>query len=305
MKLPDFKESIVKDPEMGEAVYNRMLKTAEGHPVVIRALKEGIFADQSGALSGMQAMVYTPLRAKLVGRELLKVIPTTKPAERFSRIKGGYVLENSGKVFRTGPKPDTPFDLVANRTQSSSQEWDQNTVEDMPWDLLTYESQELINDMAQKENTDVVTLFNGITATDLAGGAEVTITDNNPTWAEIITGLQKFKDQLPNVIALNLAEFLGLFKATEFISNLYGDPLKITMEFEARHAAMPTIKFIGSSAITKTLFVNTQRAGVMLLRQDVMTQPWVDQANFKYGVSARSRYGMGIFYPDSVVRGTH
>lgn len=303
MKTPFNLEEAVTRAE-GPGFFAQLKEQAPKHPIIARAVREGIYPDAIGALGGMQKVVYNALYPKLVSRKLLSIVNTQNNAETFYKVKSGYVLTNQGTVMAVGPKPNTPVTINADRTNTAKQEWNQNVQEDVPWDIMGIESQDMIADLAKQENADVVTLFNAIANGDLAGGAEVTITDGAPTWAEIIAGLKKFGDDYPDVVALNNEEFLGLFNIEQFISKLYssGDPQPGT--YIAYHPIL-NITFLGCSQVTKTLFVNSKRAGALILRSDILTVPWRKESEFLYGISSRERYGMGILHSNAVGRGTH
>jgi hypothetical protein len=299
----NLKEAFEKDPELGSGAWKNLVDSATKHPIVSRALKEGLFSDGAAALGGMQNTVIDAAYPTQISRELLKVIPTKSVAQRFYKGKVGYVFDNEGHVMATGPKVSY-LDISVNKTYTAKQEWNQDFAEDVPWNVASWEAEKLGLDIAKQETTDVVALFNAIAAGSLAGGAEVTITDGAPTWTQIIAGLTNLwkVDRNPSVVAMNPHEFGGLMLLPEFINSLYNSG-------EVRNGVIKHttlgISFISCSLITKTLFVDTNYAGALLLRQDIMTQPWEDRANFMYGISARERAGLGILFADAVARGTN
>jgi hypothetical protein len=301
-----FKEAVLKDPEGGEAVWNNLVKGSEMHPIIKRVLREGLYSDAAAALGGMQNIIIDALIPRLISREALFVIKTTKIAERFYKGKRGYTFNNEGKVYATGPKPDTPIDVSVNLTETAKQQWNLNFAEDVSWDVMSFESRNMVNELAREENEKTVTLFNAIANGDLAGGAEFTITNSAPTWAQIITGLQNCAaaDFYPDKVFMGAAEFMYLFNLDQFISALYNTTPQANGQFRTHHASLG-IDFFGSSAVTKTLMIDSKRAGVLLLRSDVQTVPWEDKANFIFGISSRERYGMGIIWPNAVARGTY
>jgi hypothetical protein len=305
LKAPmNLKEAYLKDPELGEPAWNKLCEASKSHPIIARALREGLYQDAAQALGAMQNEIVSVIYPRLIARELLRVIPTKNTSERFYIGKRAYVLENSGTIARIGAKPDTPVDITANKVVTSGQEWNEDYTEDVPYNVLGFQTENLQKEFARKENTDVIALFNAITAGDLAGGGEVTITNGAPTWAEILTGIGAFGDDYPDLVALNTTEFLSLFKLQEFTNSLYNKSVEGPKMYSVTNSLLG-IRFIGHSQITKTLFVNTRRAGAMLTRQDLNIVPWENKETRKFGVNARERYGMGIIWPDAVARGTN
>jgi hypothetical protein len=305
MKIPPLNLSEAVINEQGSQAWADLLSLSKMHPIIKRVLREGLYSDAANALGGMQAVITDILYPQLISREALSVINTTKISERFYKGKRGYTFNNEGQVYATGPKADTPIDIAVNKTNTAKQEWNLNFAEDVSWDVMSFEARNMAAELARTENADVVTLFNAIANADLAGGAEVTITDGAPTWAQIIAALKvcAAANFYPTKVFMGAEEFMGLFSLQEFISALYNDQ-QDAGQFRAHHASLG-IDFFGSSAVTKSLFVDTNRAGILLIRSDVQTVPWEDKANFKYGISSRERYGMGILWANAVARGDH
>jgi len=294
-------------PEAGglkEAAFARLATEAAMHPIIRRALQEGLYQDAAAALEAMQHDIMSVVYPRLIARDLLRVVPTVNTSERFYLGKRGYILANRGHVAEINSKPDTPVDITASIVNTGGESWSEDFVEDVPWNIMNFESEGLAGEFARGENADCITLFNAISTGNLAGGAEVTVTDTNPTWAQILELIGKFGDDYPDVIALNTVEFLGLFKLDQFVNALYKGADTGPRLYSVNHALLG-IKFIGHSQVTKTLAINTKRAGVMLMRSDMNVMPWEDKAQRKFGVNARERYGMGILRPDAVARGTY
>lgn len=308
MKRPDFalKEAMLRDPEIGEAGFNRLCEESKSHPIIGRALKEGLFGDAAAALTAAQTQILDPVYPYFLSREVLSLIRTTKIAERFHKGLVGYTFDNAGNVLATGPK-SAYQDIGVNKTYTEKQEWDQNFVEDVSWDVAAFESRNIPKSIAKQENADVVTLFNAIAAANLAGGAEQTITNGAPTWAEITVLIKKLlvNDYFPTHIFMNPDEFGNLFNIAEFMSSLYNET-KFDGDQHGTWLHQKTgIKFISCSQATKVIAVDSRVAGILLLRSDIIIQPWENRADFIYGMSGRERLGLGVLYPLAVARGTN
>lgn len=301
----NLKEAIEKDPALGPSEWKRLCETYGQHPIIRGGINEGLFADVALALGGMQTQVIQAAYPAQISREVLSVVRTTKAAERFYKQKAtGYVFDNSGNVMALGPKV-TNVDITPNKTYTTKQEWNQDFAEDVSWDITGFYANILGQDIAKKENTDVITLLEAIVAGDLAGGAEMTVTDGAITWAQIVTGIKAMRkvNRAPSVIIGNSDELLNLLNVAEFMSSLYNQA-QDWRQGVVYHTQLG-IKFITCSLCNKVVWIDPARAGVLLLRQDIMTQPWEDRANFMVGISGRERVGMGILDANAVARGDH
>jgi len=306
-KIPSLKESIISEAG-SENAWNRLVETSKTHPIIARALKEGLYKDSANALSGVQATIVPNIYPNLFARKLLRVVPTVNAAERFHVGKRGYVLKTNGvgqpntaeAVGRLG----TPIDINANLIAEGKQSWDETFREDFPIGILDFVTSDMQGEVIKTENEDVVTLLNAITATDLAGGAEQTITNGAPTWAQILAMIATFEDgDYPDVCLMGKTEFFYLFQLDQFLNGLYDKGNTFDIPNLSVYNSVLRMTFIGSSISgVVTTMVNSRRAGAMVLRSDLSVIPWTNTEDGKYGLRCRERYGMGIVKAGSVAR---
>jgi hypothetical protein len=150
-----------------------------------RAIKEGLYSDVAGALGGIQNIVWDAAWAKMISRQIIKVIPTTNVLERFPKEIIAYAYEGEGPVTDTSGRIDTQ-DIKANHEFNSKKEWTQTFLEDASFGVLNWEMAAIGRVIAKIETTKIVALYNAIANASLATGAEITITDRAPTWAQAV-----------------------------------------------------------------------------------------------------------------------
>jgi hypothetical protein len=298
------KEAIIKDPDLGEAVWNEYTAKAQHNPVYKKLIKEGLYSDVAGALGAVQDVVWAAAQPALIGREIIKVIPTKNALERFPKELRAYAWEGEGPAYDTGARPEMQ-DVKADKELSSKKEWTESFAEDASWDVLRWQIEAIGRALARLETEKVIASYNGIAAASLAGGAEKTITAGAPTWAQIVDLVEAVdaEDFSTTVVAMKPAEFGGLMKLDNFISSLYRDPSNMRNGV-VYHTSLG-VTFLRSSLLTKSLAIDINTAGVMLLRRDVATKPYEDSGRNMYGVFGTERVGVGILRTKAVARGTN
>jgi len=298
-------ESVLKDIELGEKGWNRILEMASRSQIFTKAVREGLYSDVAGALGAMHDRIIACAIANAIAREIIAVIPTKNALERFPKEFVAYAW-----VTGEAPPPDTgarmeTTDIKANLELASRKSWSQSYAEDANWDVLAWQTDGIGRAIAKLETQKVIAAYNGIANASLATGAEITITDGTPTWAQIcdlIAAVER-EDFHPKVVAMNPHEFGGLRKLTEFTSSLYNDPGNLRKGV-VTHTALD-VTFVRSSLITKSLCIDTEVAAAMLLRRDLITEPYEDPANLKVGVVGSERIGVDILRTKAVARGTN
>jgi hypothetical protein len=299
-----FKEAILKDLDLGETVWNEYTAKAQHNPVYKKLIKEGLYSDVAGALGAIQDAVWAAAQPTLIGREIIKVIPTKNALERFPKEIRAYAWEGEGPAYDTGARLEMQ-DVKADKEINSKKEWTESFVEDASWDVLRWQIEAIGKAIGRYEAEKVIAAYNGIAAASLAGGAEKTITAGAPTWAQIVDLVEAVdaEDFSTTVVAMKPAEFGGLMKLDNFISSLYRSPSDMRNGV-VYHTSLG-VTFVRSSLLTKSLAIDINAAGVMLLRRDVNTKPYEDDGRGMYGVFGSERVGVGILRTKAVARGTN
>jgi hypothetical protein len=299
----NFKEAVLRDPELGEDHWNDITAKARSNPLYIKALKEGLYSDAAAALGGINGAVWDQLLPATIGREMVKVVPTKNAIERFPKDLRAYAWEGEGPALDTGARTETQ-DVKANIEIKCKKTWTQSFIEDASWNVLQWQIEGIGKAIARLETEKIDAAYEAIAAADLAGGAEVTVTDGAPTWAQVTALIKQVQKEnaYPNVIAMNPDEFGGLMALDQFISSLYLDPkqLKPGVIF---HSTL-NITFICSALVVSSLCIDTNLATALLVRRDLTTKPY-EEAPDKYGVYGSERIGMGVLRTKAVARGTN
>ena len=303
MQKLTLRESVLKDSELGESAWDEMMNKARANPLFAKLIREGLYADVSGALGGVNSVVWDAMNPATIGRELIKVVPTKNSIERIAKTLRAYAYEGEGPAMDVGARAEMQ-DIKVNIEIKSKKTWTQGFLEDCSWNVLQWEIEQIGTAIARYETEKIVAGYNGIANADLAGGAEVTVTSGAPTWAQVgalIANVQK-ENAYPNVIAMKPAEFSGLMLLDQFISSLYlnKDNLKPGVIY---HSTL-NIAFICSALVTKTLCIDTNLAAALLMRRDLTTKAY-EEAPDKYGVYASERIGLGVLRSKAVARGTN
>jgi hypothetical protein len=306
MDLKTFKEGIIKDPEFGEEGWKSKFELpASVNPYYKKALKEGLFSDVSGAIGAVQTQVVDAAWPLMIGRDIIKVVPTKNVLEKFPKELRPYAwITGEAPVPRTGRRVEFQS-ISVDKEIECAQEWTESYIEDASWNVLAYQTEGIGRAIARKETELINSLYTGITATDLAGGAELTVTDGAPTWAQItalITAVER-ENFHPNVIAMNPHEYGGLMQLDQFISSLYKNNENMR-KGSIKHTTLD-ITFVYSSLITQTLCLDIDNAAVMLLRRDLTTKPYDNPGTNSHGVHGSERIGLGVLRTKAVARGTN
>ena len=128
----NFEEAILKDPEMGEGYWNELTAKAQKSPVFTKLIKEGLYSDVSGAIGAIQDQVWKVAWANMIGREIIKALPTKNAIEKFPKEIAAVAFEGEGPALGTGGQ--TEFKSIEAKTEiKSKKEWTESYVEDAAW----------------------------------------------------------------------------------------------------------------------------------------------------------------------------
>jgi hypothetical protein len=301
-----FKEGIIRDPEFGDAGWEKQfLQPAANNPIYKKLIFEGLYRDVAAAVGGVHDLVWAAATPRMVGREIIKAVVTKNAMERFAKDIRAYAwVTGEAPPLGTGARVETE-DIKADLEISAKKEWSESFAEDAGWNALSWQIESIGKAIARLETEKIVAMYNAISNANLAGGAEVTVTDGAPTWAQI-TGLIKAvekEDFYPTVIAMNPDEWGGALVLDQMINALYKGPEN--MRKGAINHTTLDITFVCSSLVTKTLCIDTDAAAGLLIRRDLTTKPYEDPSRTMYGVTGTERIGMKVLRTKAVARGTN
>lgn len=295
------REAILKDPELGEAVWKETVAAAKRNPFYNFLLREAIYSDYAQALGAVHDVVVKAATPNLIGREMIWVAPVRNATPRFVRaIKGKAWVAGEAETPITPERYDK-VDVTLKEVKSRA-EWSEAFLEDAEWSVAERMVAEVGRAISEKELEDIDALYAGITATDLATGAEITIA-SPITWAnfcDLVNAVER-EDFEPKVVALTPTVYGELIKLEQFTSSLYA-PAEVI-----RSGVIPTtlgVTIIRSSKISQSYCIDTSCAAVLALRRDLITKPYEDPSKEMYGVLGSERYGLAVLRSKAVARGS-
>jgi len=297
----------MRDPELGEAVWNDYIAKASINPVYKKPIREGLYSDVAGALGAVHDVIWNAAYPRFVSRDIIKVIPTKNTLERFPKETVAYIFEGEGPVYDTGARVETQ-DVKADKEGSSKKEWTESFVEDASWDVLQWQIEAIGKALAKWETQKVIAAYKANEGSD---AGTVDVAGNAVNWANVcdVIGLVEAQDFHPTVFVMHPKLFQDLMKLDQFVSSLYKD--RENMRKGVVNHTTLDVTFIscslcnfspGGANATYGYCIDTDSAGVLLLRRDVTTKPYEDPSRNMYGVLASERIGVGILRPKAVAR---
>jgi len=305
------KEAVVRDPELGDYHWNTLVEKAKSNLFTTRycssLVKEGILSDMSGALGRMHDVVVDAAKPTLVGREMIWVLPTDQPLVRFPKAKLAKAKQTAefAETWFYPEKSDTT-DVQATVEIRAGGEWSKKYVEDANWNVMERQAQEVGRAIGELETEKVYALYTNIAAGDLAGGAEINGA-GTLNWAGIISFWNTIKKEnfSAKVLVVHPEQAADLWQDDKFIHSFY-----FGKEVDVRRGLLGET-YLGMKILVSTkatngtvLAIDTDVAAVMLLRRDILTEPFENPREDRYGIVASERIGLGVLRSKAVARGT-
>ncbi len=312
--LPRFHESLLNE-EWYNVEFERKVKEAESrrNPFIKQYLnvgmKEGILSDMVGALGRIHDVVVDAAKPNLIGREIIDVRTTAEALERFPRGKKSvaYVGSEGGTIRIHGERYDW-VDVAVNVVLKDGVEWTREFAEDAKWNVMNRQLEELGRSIAQLETEKIIALYAGISASNLATGAELAGGGTAMSWSNAVSlwDAVESEDFHPDTLILHPKQASQLFTATEFINSQYL-PSEQTELARGLIGQALTMKIFKSSLCTNGTAHAVEKAvaGVMLIRRDITTEPYEDPKNGVFGIVASERVGYAILRTKAVARMTN
>jgi hypothetical protein len=158
------------------------------------------------------------------------------------------------------------------------------------------------------ETTDILALYAGIAAGDLATGAELAGSGAVMSWQQLLSLRYAVRtgNWRPNKLVLSEMQVHQLLNDDKFVKSVYLPSSATDIE----QGIIGTV--LGMQIQSSTLVPNgtayaidTNVASVMLLRRDAAIEDWYDVEDGQYGVRGTTRYGLGILRANAVARMTN
>ena len=296
-------KSVMEDPVQLEQLLNK----AAGNKFLQYWKKHTLQQSDAGAIGEVSRTVVEAALPELVGREMCWVVETTEAKVRFPKaVKGkaqARIVGGTGQVEIIPERMDFT-DIEANTEIISPAAYTDSYLEDAAWPAVRRATEEAGRAVAQKETELIVAAFDAIAASDLAGGAVVAM--SNPMTASNLTDMitnVRAEDYKPDKVFLNPAQFGALKKDANFIDDLrWGEALDKERGEMAR--MIDGTRIFVSSLITpgKAYAIDSRWACGLVVRRDLVIEPFDKRDQLVSGVIASSRIGYGILRSKAVAR---
>ena len=303
---PKLFEAIMKDPELKSTLPDILAK-AKSNLMVNAVMREAILSDAAGALGKMHDVVIEAAKPALIGREIIWVMPTTESLVRFPKAKLGKAKRTAelSETWIYGEKYATT-DVKTDIEIRAGAEYSKKFFEDATWPVLERQTAEVGRAIAELETERVLALYDGISAGDLAGGG-VYNGGGTLNWAGVVGFWNRIKSEnfSAKVLAINPNQAADLWQEDKFIHSFYfGEQVDVARGVLGE--SYLGMKIVVSTKVTDgTVYcIDTDVAAVLLVRRDILTEPFENPRKDRYGVVASERIGLGVLRSKGVARGT-
>jgi len=299
------KEAVMKDPDFGESGWETtFLEKAKGNVMIQRAIKEYVTKDLSGALGRIYDVAIEAAKNMAVGRDIIWIVPTTEPTVRFYKAKRGKVWPISqGPPIQT-PERFATKDITVDKEYGYDALFSQSYLEDVPFTVIQRAIADASQLVEEKITSNVVALYEAISAANLAGGAEISAgSAGTLAWADLVNGWTAVKKAgyNANVAMIHPDQIADLWKDDKFIHSFYfGEKVDVTRGVLGDTYLGFKIVETDLCTATKVHLIDTSKAAALLIRRDIMTQPYEEK--LAQGVIVTVRYGLGTLREDAVAR---
>ncbi|RJS79674.1 hypothetical protein CW708_01860 [Candidatus Bathyarchaeota archaeon] len=301
-------EALIQKTEYKEH-YDRVIAEAEKNPllkkVIQNGIKEGLWSDDSQAIGKIHDSIVQAVYPAAISREIITVRTTSQPKERFIKryATEAYVAAEGGGV-NVIPAKTSYVDITCDIIIKAASEWTREMVEDATWNVMDYELQDLGKAVAVQETEKVLSVYDAIDASNLAGGSKLDGEAANLSWTMLLKLFNVIigENYKPTVFAMNPIHAIQLLDDDKFVHSAY-----LPSESKIRNGVLTEIqplnvKVVASTKITAgTVYaIDTDAAAVMLIRRDLTSEPYEDPKEGLYGIVASERIGIGIIQPKAV-----
>jgi hypothetical protein len=298
-------EAVLRDPDFGEHAWrDSFIGKAKGNILFQRTMKEYVLSDVSQALGKVYDLAVEAAKKMAVGREVIWVVPTSSSKVRFYLSKRGAAWRiNDGPPLQTPEHFDT-VDINVTYEYGYDALFSQAYLEDVPFNVIERAIQNAGQLLEEQLTKDIITLYESISASELAGGAEITATTPGTlAWADLVKAWTAVKKAgfTADVAVIHPDQIADLWGDDKFIHSFYfGD--KVDVELGVLGETYLGFKVVetGLCTPTKAHLIDTSKAAVLLLRRDIMTQPYEERLS--QGVICTIRYGLGTLRKNAVAR---
>jgi len=280
------------------------VEKAKSNSLFRRVMKEYMLSDVSGALGIVHDISIEAAKKMAVGRDLIWVIPVSSPKVRF-------YLAKRGKAWRIseGPPLQTPerfetVDVTVDYEYGYDALFSQSYLEDIPFNVIQRTIQDAARLLEEQLTSDIIALYEGISSSNLAGGTEISAdTSGTLAWADLVEAWTAVKKggYNANVVMIHPDQIADLWNDDKFIHSFYFGE-RVDVERGVLGETYLGFKIVETDlcATTKVHLIDTVVAAALLMRRDILTQPYEERLS--QGVVCTMRYGLGTLRADAVAR---
>ncbi|MCW4044815.1 MAG: phage major capsid protein [Candidatus Bathyarchaeota archaeon] len=310
---PKLFEALMQQPNSEQRQLYEQLKQKVEHPFIKRyvqmGIKEGFFSDVVHALGRMHDTLVPAAWPALIGRSIIKVMPTTEAMERFPLDVDAVAYEYAeGAKTRLSGKKVATVDINTDVLADASEEWTREFLEDATWNVLNNAVTKIGKAVGQKETEKIIALYAGIADADLATGAVLAGGGTVMNWTKLLSLWYAVKSEkwLADVLAINDMQMAQLLNDSTFTNAQYLQAGETDLDSGVVSSALG-MNIVSSPLIPNgtAYAIDRSVAAVMLLRRDAAVQDWEDVKTGKYGVRATTRFGLGVLRANAVAKMTN
>ncbi len=309
---PRLFEAVMAKPNDQHEVYEK-LKLKTEHPFLKRyaavGIKEGLFSDMTSALGRMHDTLVQAAFPELIGRNIINVMSTSDPMERFPLDVDAVAYRYSeGAVTRLSGKKNTTVDIYTNQLVDASEEWTREFLEDATWNVMDNMVQKVGRALALKETQAIIALYGAVADADLAGGAPINGNNAVLSWSGLLAlhNAVRGENWRPTVLAVSETQLHQLLNDDKFIHSQYFPSSETDIE-QGSIGSVLGMRVQASTLVPNgtAYAIDTRVASAMLLRRDITVEDWEDVKTGKYGVRATTRFGLGILRSAAIAKMTN
>jgi len=280
------------------------VEKAKANSLFRRVMKEYLLSDVSGALGIVHDSAIEAAQEMAVGRDLIWVIPVSSPKVRFYLAKRGKAWRISDGPPLQTPERFSTVDISVNYEYGYDALFSQSYLEDIPFNVVQSAIRDAAQLLEEQLTRDTISLYEGISPGNLAGGAEI-VADTGGTlvWADIVEAWTAVKKAgyNANVAMIHPDQIADLWNDDKFIHSFYFGE-KVDVERGVLGETYLGFKIVETDLCTaaKVHMIDTTKAAALLMRRDVLTQPYEERLS--QGLVCTMRYGLGTLRSDAVAR---
>jgi len=303
MDGPRLFEAVMEDAEMKPVIAD-IVERAKSNPYINAVMREGLLSDAAAALGRMHNVVIEAAKPALISREIIWTLSTKEALVRFPKAKLGKakITAEGAELWIHGEKYETT-DVKTDVEIRAGAEYTKKFFEDASWFVLERQTAEVGRAVAELETEKVY----GYLAAN-AGTATTGDNDGILEWAEVVKlwGELKKLNYNPNILIISPEEAADLWTQDQFIHSFY-----FGEQADVQRGVLGTsylgMKIIVSSKCTanQALAIDTSVAAVMLIRRDILTEPFENPREDRYGVVASERIGLGTLRAVAIAKMTN